>query len=1113
VSLPDSPVFHDPEGRRWRRVRRAGLATSIIVTALAAIFIASVLANPVLPRLNLRQLAGLPHTANLKPKRLDLPTNPSERKARKAQVELQQALAKTTYVVPGKRGSHIPLVPAPTLPTPTIPTTRPLSIGFYINWDESSYESLKRNLDHLDWVVPEWSHLQDATEGGNPLATDIHIPALNWIRVTRPQTRILPMVQNVVNENWQSDLLARSIADEPHRQLLIASLTKFVQENKFAGICVDFEEPRTESQPNLLTFMQELHAAFATHNWLVAQAVPFDDPDWNYKAYAAATDYLIVMAYDQHWTGSDAGPVAAQEWFEQHLNKRMRELDPAKTIVALGNYGYDWNDANQNVEEVTFQEALIKAHESETNASFDPATRNPYFEYDEDDGSHHAVWFLDAVTAFNQMRAASGYKPAGYGIWRLGSEDPSIWSMLGASNNSSADALRSINYGYQVDFEGNGELLKVVSTPQKGVRDLEVDQATGFIKSEQIKQMPTSYVIERAGDRPGLLALTFDDGPDPRWTPAILDILKREQVPATFFIVGKNGQAYPDLLRRIVNEGHELGNHTFTHPNLGEMPLPVTELELNATQRLIESDTGRSTVLFRPPYFGDAEADKPQEVEPAIVAQNLGYIMVGLRIDPNDWQLPVTPNQIVNRTISRAIDADPETRGEVILLHDAGGDRSATVEALPTLIHELKARGFRFVSVSDLAGLSRDQVMPVIPASQRVFTRADAVTFFFLSTGGWTLQWIFVIGIVLGLARLLFVGSLAFAQWLRSRRRERAHAGNDFNPLVSIIVPAYNEALVIENTIRSLLASEYSNYEIIVVDDGSTDGTPDVARDFGATVICQSNAGAGAARNAGLARSTGEIVHFMDSDDLASPNSYHVQAALIEAGSDIVYGPWMRTRFDGSTLYPEPVVVQQGAVRGAGALDRMVLTGRWLTVFQPCLFRRATLEAAGPYRTDLKTAEDIELLYRLARRAMAITHAEDTLVLYRVHPENQLSEQDRGRRAVDFARLWITFQENVDARDDLRWADRAAVRIAKQRAAREAREHAPDLARALVSDCSLLDRLLATVRGLEDRAAAKLRFHLLGHRHKPVFAAGKLTAIQRDQIVRMGYAIADSAAR
>ena len=874
-------MFHDPGGRRWRRVRRAWLAISILVTALAVVFIASVLANPVLPSFNLRSIAALPHTADvkdLKPKPPNLPANPSERKARKAQAELQRALAKQQYVVPGRRRTHIPVVPPPpTVPAPIVPATRPLSVGFYINWDESSYESLKRNLDHMDWIVAEWSHLQDVPDGTNPLATDVDNPALNWIRLTRPQTRVLPMVQNLVDEKWQHELLAHSIGDEPHRQLLISSLLSFVQDNQFAGICVDFEEPPVGMQGNLVTFMQELHGAFSAKGLLVVQAVPFADPEWNYKAYAAATDYLILMAYDQHWTGSDAGPVAAQDWFEQHLITQMHDLDPAKTIIALGNYGYNWSDATHTADELTFQEALITAHESSATPLFDQATRNPYFEYDEEDNSHHKVWFLDAVTAYNQMRAASGFKPAGFGIWRLGSEDPSIWSILGTTFNS-PDPLRTINYGYQVDFEGNGELLKVMSRPQKGARNLEVDQSNGFIKSEQFTQLPTSYVVQRTGDRPGLLALTFDDGPDPRWTPQILDVLKREQVPATFFIIGKNGQAYPDLVRRIVNEGHEIGNHTFTHPNLGEIPLSLTELELNATQRLIESEVGRSTVLLRPPCFGDAEADKPQEVEPALVAQNLGYIIVGVRIDPNDWQLPVTADQIVQRTMERATDTNPETRGEVILLHDSGGDRSATIEALPRLIEELKAKGFRFVQTSDLAGLSRDQVMPVIPANQRVFTRADAIAFFFISTGGWTLQWIFVIGIVLGLARLFFVGSLAFAQWWRSRRRERLHAGSGFNPFVSIIVPAFNEELVITNTIRSLLASDYSEYEIIVVDDGSQDNTSKVVRDkFGSEprvhLLTVTNGGKATALNVGLRQARGEIVVALDADTVFGPNT------------------------------------------------------------------------------------------------------------------------------------------------------------------------------------------------------------------------------------------------
>ncbi len=878
MSPADSPVFYDPAGRRWRRVRRTWLALAVIITAMAAIFIASVLVNPVLPSLNVRPVASLPNSADIRPKQLNIPANPSEQKARKAQAELQHALALTPRVVPGRRRSHLAIVPPPVLPPPIVPTTRPLSVGFYVNWDESSYASLKRNLDHLDWVIAEWSHLQSSPDGGISLITEVDPPALNWIRLTRPQVQVIPMVQNLLDEKWQPDLLARAISDEPGRQRLITELTEFVQQNKFPGVCVDFEEPPPATQPALLTFIQELHQAFGTKGLFVIQAVPFDDSEWHYKDYAAATDYVMLMAYDQHWAGSDPGSVAAQDWYERIIANRMHDLDPAKTIIALGSYGYNWTEGEKNADEVTFQEALITAHESEAKVEFDPATRNPHFEYDEDDGSHHLVWFLDAVTAYNQMRAASGFTPAGFAVWRLGSEDPAVWSVLGNQQTAPPNVLSRIVYGYEVDFEGTGELLKVVSRPQDGWRNLDIDGGNGFINSEEFVATPSSYVIQRGGDHPGLIALTFDDGPDPRWTPAILDILKQENAPATFFIIGKNGQAYPDLMRRIVNEGHEIGNHTFTHPNLGEIPASLTELELNATQRLIESETGRSAVLFRPPYFGDAEADNPQEVEPAFQAQQLGYLVVGVRIDPDDWKLPVTADEIVKRTIDRAMDNNPETRGEVVLLHDSGGDRAATVQALPELIHQLRARGFRLVPVSELAGLSRDQVMPVIPANQRVFTRADAIAFFFFSTGGWTLQWIYVIGIVLGLGRLIFIGALAFAQWLRSRRRERRHTGERYQPFVSVLVPAYNEELVIRNTIDSLLSSEYENYEVIVIDDGSTDRTSEVVQesfseDKRVKLFAVPNAGKATALNFGLKHATGEVVIALDADTLFAPQT------------------------------------------------------------------------------------------------------------------------------------------------------------------------------------------------------------------------------------------------
>src|SRR5207247_8983349 len=187
----------------------------------------------------------------------------------------------------------------------------------------------------------------------------------------------------------------------------------------------------------------------------------------------------------------------------------------------------------------------------------------------------------------------------------------------------------------------------------------------------------------------------------------------------------------------------------------------------------------------------------------------------------------------------------------------AGGDREATVEALPRLIHELRGRGFKFVLVSDLAGWTRDQVMPPLPPSQSFYTRTDTIAFLLLSTGGWLLQWAFIIGIVLGLGRLVFIGALAFAQWARSRRRERERTGEHYEPFVSVIVPAFNEDRVIESTIRSLLNSDYPCFEIIVVDDGSTDRTSDVVREcFGdgplVRILPEAHAGKAAALTFGL---------------------------------------------------------------------------------------------------------------------------------------------------------------------------------------------------------------------------------------------------------------------
>ena len=175
---------------------------------------------------------------------------------------------------------------------------------------------------------------------------------------------ILPLVQNYKNEQWNTDILVKSVSTEEQRQKLIASLLDVIAKNHFGGLTLDIEEVPASSQTNLFIFVSEIHQELQQRGLVLAQAVPFDNPDWNYKAFASATDYLMLMAYDEHWSDGEAGPVAGQDWFERILSKRMEELSPSKTIVCIGNYGYNWSDAGGEAETESFQESLVTARES-----------------------------------------------------------------------------------------------------------------------------------------------------------------------------------------------------------------------------------------------------------------------------------------------------------------------------------------------------------------------------------------------------------------------------------------------------------------------------------------------------------------------------------------------------------------------------------------------------------------------------------------------------------------------------------------------------------------------------------------------------------------------------
>ena len=404
---------------------------------------------------------------------------------------------------------------------------------------------------------------------------------------------------------------------------------------------------------------------------------------------------------------------------------------------------------------------------------------------------------------------------------------------------------------------GEGEIVTVDESRSDGRRNLAVDPE-GYLTGKYLKfpEFPTLYHQGAGGEHQ--VAITFDDGPDPRWTPQILDILKAANVKAAFFLVGVNAERYPGLVRRIVNEGHEIGNHTYYHPNLALCWPEHVRLELNATQLLLETITGRATTLFRPPYAADTSPSQLSELTPLQIAQDLNYLVVLENIDPQDWAKPGA-DIILQRVKQQRRD------GSIVLLHDAGGDRSQTVAALPRILEWLHTRGDTVVPLSTLLGTTRDAVMPPLTGASQPVARIVSSTGFHIYHATEEFFWAFMI-----VATGLVVVRTLVVIWLASRFRGKARA--DFAEPISIVMAAYNEGRVIAETLRALLASDYKGeIEVIVVDDGSRDETASQIKhvahvDPRIRVLQQENRGKARALQRGLAAVRYGIVVFIDAD-------------------------------------------------------------------------------------------------------------------------------------------------------------------------------------------------------------------------------------------------------
>src|SRR4051812_37408821 len=848
-------VFSDPGGKRWPRLRLALLIAGIAIFIGTILFVQTLF---VAPQLNLpfslRQLKG-----QLKALQTVNPAGPVA-----ANLALWEKFAAAR--IAGKKPKP-PVAPAPPAHPRKKSPANEVHLAFYANGDPYSYTSLEQHASQITHVCPEWMAMTNGA-GDIQIDADSRLPKL----AAAKGFALMPLLTNLVGDSWQPEAVENLAHSSTERQdRFIQKVLGILNEAKAAGVIIDWEQIDPAYKKDITTFLDRFTDALHYDDkqlWLCVQ--PGQDLDYiDFDELSDNVDRFIAMLFDETSDIDQPGPLGSRRWFEGWLSVLLDGAEKNQWIIALGNYGYDWTSGGKKAELISFPEAMSRASYAEiAKTTIEAPHYNPYFYY-EDADKDHSVWFLDVVTFLNQLRRVREANAGGFAIYRLGTEDVAIWDALAIPKDFKMDTatrapLEVLKSTDTIADVGEGEMVSVDESRADGYRTLAVD-GEGYLTAtySRFPQFPTLYHQGAGG--PHQVALTFDDGPDPKWTPRILDILKAYNVKAAFFLVGAHAEEYPALVRRIVDEGHEIGNHTYYHPNLALCWPEHIRLELNATQLLLETITGRSTTLFRPPYAADTSPSKITELIPLQLAQDLGYLVVLENIDPQDWARPGA-DIILQRIKQQRRD------GNIILLHDAGGDRSQTVEALPAILDWLHIRGDTIVPLSTLLGTTRDDVMPPLQPSGQWLSRLVSSTGFRVYHAIEEFLWAFmIVATALVVVRTLVVIFLAY----RFRRLPRA----EFTKPVSVVIAAYNEGKVIAETLRTLLATDYKgDVEVIVVDDGSSDDTSAEVEEMAASdprirLIQQENRGKARALQRGLAAICHDIVVFIDADTQCQPDT------------------------------------------------------------------------------------------------------------------------------------------------------------------------------------------------------------------------------------------------
>lgn len=833
---------------------------------------------------------------------------------------------------------------------------------------DNAFLPLERHCGLIDAILPEWFEIDADALRVEAASLDTELTeTVASVRAARGKELTFLPVYSAGGALEPRAFLDRITKADARSGLVQAMLTSAAGVGA-DGLCLRLRGVSGAELKAALPFLHELSDAARAAGMTRCLITDAGSRQWAEKTVTTLFDTVVVTLFHEPWMGSVPAPLAPQDWFRSEAREMRSLVGQKKLVIALGGHAEDWVSGRAGPERLSLAGAMHRIAGAGAEIRFSPTALNSYAEFADASGVRHQIWMLDAASAYNAVKTLDDLGIAGIGLASPGDEEPAFWDALARWPAAVVgdDYLRP-TFPDRVLYNGTGSFYSFGQAPRTGLRKADLEESSGMIVGQDYLVVPEPVTMERFGTSSGpQIALTFDDGPDPVATTKILDVLRRHNAPATFFVVGRSAMVAPGLLTRAIAEGHIIGSHTFGHPHMDAIGSLRARTEIRSNRMVIEGLTGSTPLLYRPPYVrGPGPLDLSEALVFGMIGEE-GHIVVGSDIVPPDWA-GLGAEEIVAEVLS-----DLETTGgNVIVLHDGRSQGMHTAAAVDLLIPALRERGYQIVPVPVLLGLDTAAMMPEAPwATTPVKTASIRLI-------GGLMQFA-----ILALWLCLFVSFLRNLLYFLLAWRRVASYPSDFAPPppVTVIVPAYNEEAVIVATLRSVLASDYPRLHCIVVDDGSSDRTaavlqaafdhrPDV------TLITQPNQGKWSALNRGFALSETPVTICLDADTQIDPRAIR---ALVKPFSDPRVGAVAGTVTVGNrrgflTRFQniEYIVSQQISRRAQEHLDAIMVVPGALGAWRTDIVRNA-----GGFSGET-LAEDTDLTILLRRGGYRVAYAEE----------------------------------------------------------------------------------------------------------------------------------------